>query len=81
MSIDTLERGPAPHRRFPAPAPELLRRIQNEYHEMPGLILTEAQARRLWSLDAETCRAVLTVLLQRRFLRRTPAGAYIRSLA
>jgi Fic family protein len=58
----------------------LLRRIQNEHHEMPGLILTEAQARRLWGMGGKTCRAVLSALLERRFLRRTTAGTYIRAL-
>ena len=47
---------------------------------MPGLILTEAQASRLWALDVQTCRAVLGALLQRRFLKRTAAGAYVRGL-
>ena len=46
---------------------------------MPGLILTEAQAQRLWSLDRGTCRLVLATLIERRFLRRTRAGAYVRA--
>jgi hypothetical protein len=57
---------------------QLLRRIQNEYREMPGLKLTEAQARRLWDLDVSTCSVVLTTLLQRRFLKRTASGTYVR---
>ena len=56
---------------------QLLRRIQNEYREMPGLKLTEAQARRLWDLDVSTCSVVLTTLLQRRFLKRTASGTYV----
>jgi hypothetical protein len=56
----------------------LLRRIQSEYREMPGLKLTEAQARRLWDIDGRTCRLVLTTLLDQRFLKRTPSGTYIR---
>jgi hypothetical protein len=79
MSIDTLERSPAPQMRFSSPAPALLQRIQNEYREMPGLILTEEQARRLWGIDGKTCRGVLAALLERRFLRRTAAGAYVRA--
>ena len=75
----TLERAANPQKSHVPPAPELLRRIQNEYREMPGLILTEAQARRLWAIDAQTCRAVLGALLQRRFLRRTATGAYVRA--
>lgn len=46
---------------------------------MPDLILTENQARRLWALDSDTCRRVLAVLLERRFLKRTAAGAYVRA--
>jgi hypothetical protein len=46
---------------------------------MPGLVLTEAQAKRLWGVDAMMCRAVLAALLERRFLRRTAVGAYVRA--
>jgi hypothetical protein len=52
----------------------MIRRIQSEYDEMPGLKLTEAQAQRLWGLDGNTCRLVLATLLERRFLRRTATG-------
>ena len=57
----------------------LLLRIQSEYREMPGLKLTEAQARRLWNLDGSTCNLVLTMLLEQQFLRRTSNGTYIRA--
>jgi hypothetical protein len=46
---------------------------------MPGLKLTEAQARRLWNLDGHTCSLVLTTLLEQRFLRRTASGTYVRA--
>jgi hypothetical protein len=46
---------------------------------MPGLMLTEAQAKRLWGIDGKTCRAALAALLERRFLRRTAAGTYVRA--
>lgn len=46
---------------------------------MPGLKLTEAQARRLWDLDRRTCSDVLTTLLERRFLKRTASGTYVRA--
>jgi hypothetical protein len=46
---------------------------------MPGLNLTEAQARRLWDLDRDTCSLVLTTLLEQRFLRCTARGAYVRA--
>ena len=56
----------------------LLRRIWNEYVEMPGLRLTNPQAQRLWALDAETCSAVLESLVELKFLRRGPEGRYFR---
>jgi hypothetical protein len=57
---------------------ELMVRVRVEYHEMPGLKLTEAQAQRLWGLDDRTCGQVLTALVERQFLKRTPAGTYVR---
>jgi len=54
-------------------------RVQSEYLEMPGLKLTEAQARRLWGLDDTTCRALLATLVKRGFLKRSPNGAYVRA--
>lgn len=56
----------------------LLRRIQSEYQEMPGLKLTEVQARRLWDIDGRTCRLVLTTLVERGVLKRSESGTYIR---
>jgi hypothetical protein len=78
MSTETLEHPTTTPKRLSGNAP-VLRRIQSEYHEMPGLKLTEAQARRLWGLDRKTCRAVLTTLIERRFLRRTASGTYVRA--
>jgi hypothetical protein len=57
---------------------ELIVRVQGEYHEMPGLKLTQAQAQRLWGLDDRTCALVLTALVEQQFLRRTPAGTFLR---
>jgi hypothetical protein len=56
----------------------ILVRVQNEYLEMPGLKLTEAQARRLWGLDDNTCSVVLATLIKRGFLRRAANGAFVR---
>jgi hypothetical protein len=50
---------------------EALRRTQAEFREMPGLKLTEAQAARLLSFDSALCSAVLSALVDRRFLTRT----------
>jgi hypothetical protein len=60
------------------PPRELLRRIESEYREMPGLSLTPSQAERLWGLDSSTCEVVLTTLIERRVLRRTTNGVYLR---
>lgn len=57
---------------------EMLLRIKAEYLELPGLRLTFAQARRLWDLDAKTCEAALTMLIEMGFLQRTPSGHYAR---
>jgi hypothetical protein len=57
---------------------ELIVQIQGEYREMPGLKLTEVQAQRLWGLDERTCASVLATLVEQQFLRRTPAGTYLR---
>jgi Fic family protein len=52
----------------------LLHRIRGEYLEMPGLRVTFAQACRLWQLDEATCEAVLNVLVEQRFLRKSGCG-------
>jgi hypothetical protein len=57
---------------------ETLQRVQGEFREMPGLRLTPAQAGRLWGLDAISSQAVLDALVDARFLRRTPDGAFMR---
>jgi hypothetical protein len=57
---------------------ELLVLVQSEYLEMPGLKLTEAQARRLWGLEGNTCRVVLTTLVKRGVLKRSTNGSYVR---
>ena len=62
-----------------APATEdVLRRVQGEFLEMPGLRLTEAQARRLWGLDTASCSALLGALVDAHFLFRTREGAFMR---
>ena len=57
----------------------IARRVRAEFHEMPGLRLTPAQARRLWGLEAEMCRAVINALVASDFLRWTPAGSVTRA--
>lgn len=60
-------------------ADEVLRRVQGEYNEMPGLRLTEPQARRLWNLDQQACEQLLGVLVEDKFLYRTRDGAFVRT--
>jgi hypothetical protein len=54
-------------------------RVRGEFREMPGLTLTPAQARRLWSLDGQTCDEVLAQLVDNGFLCRRANGAYGRT--
>jgi predicted transcriptional regulator of viral defense system len=57
----------------------LLMQVHSEYLEMPGLKLTEAQARRLWGIDGNTCRVILATLIERGFLKRSANGHYVRA--
>ena len=57
---------------------EVLRRVQGEFMEMPGLCLTPAQARRLWGLDEASCDALLGALVDAKFLFRTRGGSFMR---
>ena len=57
---------------------EVVRRIRGEFLEMPGLRLTEQEARRMWRLDETACEAVLGALVDARFLAKTRDGAFIR---
>jgi hypothetical protein len=63
----------------PQPLDDVLRRVQGEYIEMPGLRLTLAQAQRLWGLDRTACDALLGALVDAKFLFRTRDGAFVRS--
>jgi hypothetical protein len=58
---------------------DVLRRVQGEYVELPGLRLTPAQAQRLWNLDRAACDALLGALVDAKFLFRTRDGAFVRS--
>jgi hypothetical protein len=57
---------------------DLLRRIEGEYLEMPGLSVTALQAERLWGLDSTTCAFVLMTLIQRGILKQMSNGTYVR---
>ena len=58
---------------------ELLRRVEIEYREMPGLRLTLPQAQRLFGLRDDVCVRVLSSLIDQAFLRRNASGAYFRN--
>lgn len=58
---------------------DVLRRVQGEYTEMPGLRLTPAQAQRLWGLDRAACDTLLGALVDSKFLLRTRDGAFARA--
>jgi hypothetical protein len=73
-SGEETEMKPDPH----PPLDDVLQRVQGEFLEMPGLRLTQAQARRLWGLDAASCEALLSTLVDAKFLFRTRDGAFMR---
>lgn len=58
-----------------------LRRVRAEFDEMPGLILTKAQAARLWSLEGPVCSEVLECLRRTGYLTTTRHGAFRRASA
>lgn len=59
----------------------LLRRMEEEYDEMPGLSVTARQAQRLWQVERQACAAALSTLVERGFLKRTRGGLYVRARA
>jgi hypothetical protein len=59
---------------------ELLNRIRGEFHEMPGLSLTLAQACRLFGLCEAECAHALQELTSAGLLCRRHDGRYVVSL-
>jgi hypothetical protein len=53
---------------FDATFEAAIHRVQSDFIEMPGLRLTLPQAARLWAYDVRFCRAVLSSLVETRFL-------------
>lgn len=53
--------------------------IRGEFLEVPGLRLTRREFQRLWGLDSLTCDALIHILEDAQFLRRTSQGAYVRA--
>lgn len=58
---------------------ELLKRIEAEYVEMPGLNLTLPQAQRLWTADRHTCQRAFDRLIARGVVRMTVRGRFVRA--
>jgi hypothetical protein len=57
---------------------EAMFRIAVDYIEMPDLIVTARQARRLWDMPGEVCDCALAALVERGFLHQTKAGSFLR---
>jgi len=58
---------------------DALLRAKAEYLEMPGMQLTVTQAARLWHVDRELCDAVLSALVETRFLVKTRHALFARA--
>jgi hypothetical protein len=80
VSVQDINRDPlTQHDHYVQGLEAAVRRAEAEFLEMPGLKLTEAQAARLWSCDADVAGAVLTRLTESLFLTRTRTGAFCRT--
>jgi hypothetical protein len=58
---------------------DAIRRVRAEFVEMPGMQLTPAQAARLWHFEPEFCDAVLTALVDTKFLVKTRREKFARA--
>jgi hypothetical protein len=57
---------------------DMMRVIDAEFEEMPGMRLTEAQVRRLWNLSLQDAEAVLGHMCRMGRLVRDETGRYFR---
>jgi hypothetical protein len=57
---------------------ELMRIIEAEFAEMPGMRLNEAQFRRLWALPPAEYQELATALIERGVIARDATGRYCR---
>ena len=55
----------------------IARLIDAEFQEMPGMRLSEAQARRLWNLSQQDCADALDPLCESGRLVRDHSGRYL----
>jgi hypothetical protein len=56
----------------------IVRRIEAEFHDMPGLVLSLKQASRFLGVDEGACARILTTLVQAGVLRRSANEYYSR---
>ena len=56
----------------------IVRRIEAEFHDMPGLVLSVKQASRFLGVDEAACSRILGMLTQAGVLRRSPSEYYSR---
>jgi hypothetical protein len=61
------------------PYQQAFNRIRAEFSEMPGMILTAEQVRRLCGVDLVVCRDVLDDLVRAKFLASDDSGGYRRT--
>jgi len=59
---------------------QLVRRIQHEFREMPGLRVTLEQAQRRWNMDELISQQILEALVADNFLARARDGTFIRAM-
>jgi DNA-binding IclR family transcriptional regulator len=71
---------PASAIRSRIPPTVIIERVCGEFREMPGLVLTAAQACRLWNLEPSTCHATLSQLVEAGLLCRRADDTYSRAL-
>lgn len=55
---------------------QIVRVIEAEFREMPGMRLTDAQIRRLWNLPADVCDSLLKQMCRVGTLRQDAKGRY-----
>jgi hypothetical protein len=58
---------------------EWLQLVRAEYLEIPGLRLTKPQVQQLWELDDTMSEAVLSALVDGKFLKRASHDTYVRA--
>jgi len=60
------------------PLSDWVRLVRAEFEEMPGLVLTCSQIRRMWGLDADACVRVMSRLVAEGCVVRRLDGSFAR---